>query len=55
MLSPSEILASATYMLHLANGEAGYRYTVENHDAGQVNQLLPSGAGSVVLVTSGSH
>jgi DNA-directed RNA polymerase subunit beta len=33
VLSPSEILASATYMLHLANGEAGYRLDDQDHFA----------------------
>ncbi len=33
VLSPSEILASATYMLHLANGEPGYRLDDQDHFA----------------------
>lgn len=33
VLSPSEILASATYMLHLANGESGYRLDDQDHFA----------------------
>ena len=33
MLSPSEILATATYMLHLADGEAGYRIDDQDHFA----------------------
>jgi DNA-directed RNA polymerase subunit beta len=32
-LSPSEVLATATYMLHLANGEAGYRLDDQDHFA----------------------
>src|SRR5687767_2193800 len=32
-LSPSEILAAATYMLHLANGEPGYRLDDQDHFA----------------------
>ena len=33
VLSPSEVLASATYMLHLANGEPGYRLDDQDHFA----------------------
>ena len=33
VLSPSEILAASTYMLHLANGEAGYRLDDQDHFA----------------------
>ncbi|MGH9070629.1 MAG: DNA-directed RNA polymerase subunit beta, partial [Acidimicrobiales bacterium] len=33
VLSPSEILASATYMLHLAQGEPGYRLDDQDHFA----------------------
>ena len=33
VLSPSEILATATYMLHLADGEAGYRIDDQDHFA----------------------
>ncbi|MGA8296036.1 MAG: DNA-directed RNA polymerase subunit beta [Acidimicrobiales bacterium] len=33
VLSPSEILAAATYMLHLANGEPGYRLDDQDHFA----------------------
>src|SRR5208282_1293661 len=33
VLSPSEILASSTYMLHLANGEPGYRLDDQDHFA----------------------
>ena len=33
MLSPSEVLAASTYMLHLANGEAGYRLDDQDHFA----------------------
>ena len=33
MLSPSEILATATYMLHLADGESGYRIDDQDHFA----------------------
>jgi DNA-directed RNA polymerase subunit beta len=33
VLSPSELLAAATYMLHLANGEAGYRLDDQDHFA----------------------
>ncbi|MGH9169887.1 MAG: DNA-directed RNA polymerase subunit beta, partial [Acidimicrobiales bacterium] len=33
VLSPSEVLAAATYMLHLANGEAGYRLDDQDHFA----------------------
>ena len=33
MLSPSEILAASTYMLHLANGEPGYRLDDQDHFA----------------------
>ncbi len=32
-LSPSEVLATATYMLHLANGESGYRLDDQDHFA----------------------
>ena len=33
VLSPSEVLAASTYMLHLANGEAGYRLDDQDHFA----------------------
>ena len=33
VLSPSEVLAAATYMLHLANGEPGYRLDDQDHFA----------------------
>jgi DNA-directed RNA polymerase subunit beta len=33
VLSPSELLAAATYMLHLANGEPGYRLDDQDHFA----------------------
>jgi DNA-directed RNA polymerase subunit beta len=33
VLSPSEILATATYMLHLADGESGYRIDDQDHFA----------------------
>jgi DNA-directed RNA polymerase subunit beta len=33
VLSPAEILASASYMLHLANGEPGYRLDDQDHFA----------------------
>jgi DNA-directed RNA polymerase subunit beta len=33
VLSPSEILAASTYMLHLANGEPGYRLDDQDHFA----------------------
>ena len=33
MLSPAEILAAASYMLHLANGEPGYRLDDQDHFA----------------------
>ena len=33
MLSPSEILAATTYLLHLAAGEAGYRLDDQDHFA----------------------
>jgi len=33
VLSPSELLAAATYMLHLANGEVGYRLDDQDHFA----------------------
>ncbi len=33
VLSPAEILATATYMLHLADGEAGYRIDDQDHFA----------------------
>jgi DNA-directed RNA polymerase subunit beta len=33
VLSPSEVLATATYMLHLANGESGYRLDDQDHFA----------------------
>jgi DNA-directed RNA polymerase subunit beta len=33
VLSPSEMLATATYMLHLANGESGYRLDDQDHFA----------------------
>jgi DNA-directed RNA polymerase subunit beta len=33
VLSPSEILAASTYMLHLANGETGYRLDDQDHFA----------------------
>ncbi len=33
VLSPAEILAAATYMLHLANGETGYRWDDQDHFA----------------------
>jgi DNA-directed RNA polymerase subunit beta len=33
VLSPSEILAASTYMLHLANGESGYRLDDQDHFA----------------------
>jgi DNA-directed RNA polymerase subunit beta len=33
VLSPSEVLAAATYMLHLANGESGYRLDDQDHFA----------------------
>ena len=33
VLSPSEVLATATYMLHLADGEAGYRIDDQDHFA----------------------
>jgi DNA-directed RNA polymerase subunit beta len=33
VLSPSEMLAAATYMLHLANGEPGYRLDDQDHFA----------------------
>ena len=33
MLCPSEVLAPSTYMLHLANGEAGYRLDDQDHFA----------------------
>ncbi len=33
VLSPSELLAASTYMLHLANGEAGYRLDDQDHFA----------------------
>jgi len=33
VLSPSEILAATTYLLHLANGEAGYRLDDQDHFA----------------------
>jgi DNA-directed RNA polymerase subunit beta len=33
VLSPSEVLAASTYMLHLANGESGYRLDDQDHFA----------------------
>jgi DNA-directed RNA polymerase subunit beta len=33
VLSPSELLAASTYMLHLANGEPGYRLDDQDHFA----------------------
>ena len=33
VLSPSEVLAASTYMLHLANGEPGYRLDDQDHFA----------------------
>ncbi len=33
VLSPSEIFAASTYMLHLANGESGYRLDDQDHFA----------------------
>ncbi len=33
VLAPSEVLAAATYMLHLANGEPGYRLDDQDHFA----------------------
>ncbi len=33
VLSPSEVLATASYMLHLANGEPGYRLDDQDHFA----------------------
>jgi len=33
VLSPAEVLAASTYMLHLANGEAGYRLDDQDHFA----------------------
>ncbi len=33
VLSPSELLAAASYMLHLANGEVGYRLDDQDHFA----------------------
>jgi DNA-directed RNA polymerase subunit beta len=33
VLSPSEVLATATYMLHLADGESGYRIDDQDHFA----------------------
>ncbi len=33
VLSPAEILAATTYLLHLANGEAGYRLDDQDHFA----------------------
>src|SRR5207248_2501142 len=33
VLSPCEVLAAATYMLHLANGETGYRWDDQDHFA----------------------
>ena len=33
VLTPSEMLATATYMLHLANGESGYRLDDQDHFA----------------------
>ena len=33
VLSPAEILAAASYMLHLANGESGYRLDDQDHFA----------------------
>jgi DNA-directed RNA polymerase subunit beta len=33
VLCPSEVLAASTYMLHLANGEAGYRLDDQDHFA----------------------
>ena len=33
VLSPSEMLAASTYMLHLANGEPGYRLDDQDHFA----------------------
>jgi DNA-directed RNA polymerase subunit beta len=33
VLSPSEVLAASTYMLHLANGEQGYRLDDQDHFA----------------------
>src|SRR5207249_12283904 len=33
VLSPAEILAAATYMLHLANGQPGYRWDDQDHFA----------------------
>ncbi|HLI14515.1 MAG TPA: DNA-directed RNA polymerase subunit beta [Acidimicrobiales bacterium] len=33
VLSPSEILAASTYLLHLANGEVGYRLDDQDHFA----------------------
>src|SRR5580698_122534 len=33
VLSPSEVLAASTYMLHLANGEVGYRLDDQDHFA----------------------